>query len=494
LDCSEPSSVLQEKIVSGLSSDSRGVSEHEVFFAITGAVFDAKQVVSEVLTRNVAAVVYEGDTPPNINKEAPLIKVRDVREALAYAAHKFFEQPSYRSTNVAITGTSGKTSVSWFLSHALHALKQKTFLGGTLGYSILVEGKNPATELIELGNTSIDPISVQRLLKQAVEDGAVASVFEATSQGVVQNRMRYIAWNGAVFTNLSRDHLDLHDTMEEYEEAKARLFVNDLNSSPKEQLFAIINGDDPAGARLANRIRRQCPRIKLVVFSREQASADAMIKDVVATQTGISFSIVVDDQTISIKSSSIGTHSAYNLSCAALVLFQLGYRVEEISQALSEVPPVPGRLEYIPGGKVPVYIDYAHKPDALLKILQFLKPLVHDGRLICVFGCGGDRDAGKRSIMGEIAVGYADVPVVTSDNPRTEDPEEIIEAILEGIPQVSRSTTVVEVDRRKAIEKAIAMATPGDVVLIAGKGHEPYQEIQGVKYPFHDAEVVKAYM
>jgi UDP-N-acetylmuramoyl-L-alanyl-D-glutamate--2,6-diaminopimelate ligase len=494
LDGSGCSLDRQDKTVLGISSDSRSVSEREVFFAISGAVFDAKQVVSEVLARNVAAVVYEGDAPPNTTDEAPLIKVHDVREALAYAAHSFYEKPSYQSANIAVTGTSGKTSVSWFLSHALHILKRKTFLGGTLGYAVLAEMESPAAELTELGNTSIDPISVQRLLKEAVGNGADATVFEATSQGIVQNRMRYVAWNGAVFTNLSRDHLDLHDSMEEYEEAKARLFLNDLNSSPKEHVFAVINGDDPAGARLAFRVRRDCPRIKTVVFSKEQISADAIIKNVVTTQTGISLSVIVDDKEIVITSSSIGTHSAYNLSCAALVLHELGYRAEEISHALSEVPPVPGRLEYISGGKVPVYIDYAHKPDALLKILQFLKPLVSDGRLICVFGCGGDRDTGKRSIMGKIAAEYADVPVVTSDNPRTEDPEEIIKAILEGIPEDSRSNAVVEVDRRKAIEKAIAMATPGDVVLIAGKGHEPYQDIRGVKHPFHDGEVAKAYL
>lgn len=484
-------SLLGGREVCGISSDSRKVSANELFFAISGAVFDAKQVVSEVVARNVAAVVYEGERPRNVSKDAPLIHVHDIREALAYASHCFFGKPSHRTTNVAITGTSGKTSVSWFLSHAMHALGQKTFLGGTLGYTTLADGDSPARELTELGNTSIDPISVQRLLADAVTKGAVSSVFEATSQGVVQSRMRYVAWDGAVFTNLSRDHLDLHDTMEEYEEAKATLFLRDLASSPKHDRFAIINGDDPAGARLARRVKTECSGVRTTVFSCKDSQADALVSDIVATQKGLSFTVSKGSTTIAIKSTSIGTHNAYNLACAALVMVELGISEQSIARAVSEAPAVPGRLEHIAGGKVPVYIDYAHKPDALLKILEFLKPLVPDGRLICVFGCGGDRDTGKRSIMGKIAAEHADISIVTSDNPRTEDPEKIVADILVGVPKRLREHVIVEIDRRTAIHRAIAMAERGDVVLIAGKGHEPYQEIQGVKHPFHDGDIAR---
>ncbi len=484
--------LLGEREVCGISSDSRTISANELFFAISGAVFDAKQVVSEVVARNVAAVVYEGERPRNVSKDAPLIHVHDIREALAYAAHCFYGKPSHSTTNIAITGTSGKTSVSWFLSHAMHALGQKTFLGGTLGYTTLADDDNPARELIELGNTSIDPISVQRLLADAVAGGAVSSVFEATSQGVVQSRMRYVAWDGAIFTNLSRDHLDLHDTMEEYEEAKATLFVRDVASSPKQNRFAIINGDDAAGERLASRVRRECPEVRTIVFSSMNIEADGVLRDVVATKTGISFTLAKGGQeAISIRSSSIGTHNVYNLACAILALVELGWSTYAIEKVMSEVPPVPGRLEHIDGGKVPVYIDYAHKPDALLKVLEFLKPLVPDGRVICVFGCGGDRDAGKRSIMGQISAEHADLSVVTSDNPRTEDPDTIIADIVAGVSDALQHRVIVEVDRRAAIHKAIAMAKEGDVVLVAGKGHEPYQEIQGVKHPFHDGEVAR---
>lgn len=478
--------------VRGISSDSRSVQQGELFFAITGATFDAKGIIPDVLERGAAAVVYDGELPDSIDRSRILIGVYDVREALSYAAHRFYQAPSLSTTNIAVTGTSGKTSVSWFLSHALHLLGQKTFLGGTLGYTLLSEGESPTEGMSELGNTSIDPISVQRLLSFAAQEGAENAVFEATSQGVVQKRMRYVAWNGAVFTNLSRDHLDLHETMEAYEEAKAQLFVSDLNTSPKENPFAIINGDDPAGERLAKRLARECPRIKLVVYStQEETNATALITDLTATQTGVSCILAVDGQHISIKSPSIGTHSAYNLVSAALVLHELGFANKDIESVLALVPPVPGRLEYIGDGPVPVYIDYAHKPDALQKILAFLKPLVPEGRLICVFGCGGDRDTGKRAIMGEIASKLADVSIVTSDNPRTEDPQKIIDDILSGIPPEARAHTVVEVDRTKAIERAIGMAEPGDVVLIAGKGHEPYQEIQGIKHPFHDGAVAR---
>ena len=478
--------------VRGISSDSRSVRQGDLFFAITGATFDAKKIIPDVVERGVVAVVYDGDLPDGIDDSRSLIAVHDVREALSYAAHRFYQTPSLTTTNIAITGTSGKTSVSWFLSHALHLLGQRTFLGGTLGYTLLSDGESPTEGMSELGNTSIDPISVQRLLRTAVEQGAQNAVFEATSQGVVQKRMRYVAWNGAVFTNLSRDHLDLHETMDAYEEAKAQLFVSDLNASPKENPFAIINGDDPAGARLARRIASECPRIKVVVYSAQRdTTATAIITALSATQTGVSCEITVDGQHISIQSPSIGTHSAYNLVSAALVLHELGFTDKDISSVLAKVPSVPGRLEYIEGGPVPVYIDYAHKPDALQKILAFLKPLVPDGRLICVFGCGGDRDTGKRPIMGDIASSLADFSIITSDNPRTEDPQKIIADIVSGVPLEARAHTVIEIDRTKAIEKAIVMAEPGDVVLIAGKGHEPYQEIQGIKHPFHDGEIAR---
>jgi UDP-N-acetylmuramoyl-L-alanyl-D-glutamate--2,6-diaminopimelate ligase len=393
---------------------------------------------------------------------------------------------------VAITGTSGKTSVAWITSHALHFLGIRTFLGGTLGFQLLEGEEYPAGALKELGNTTIDPISVQKFLVGAVRDGAQAAVFEATSQGVVHRRMRDVAWDVAVFTNLTRDHLDLHGTIEAYEAAKRELFTSDLESSPKANRVAVINVDDPAGERFAHELRQNHKAIRVLCISQhKRPGVDCVIQDLQATASGTSYRLREQGgEEIIIRSRFIGTHNAYNLACAAVTLRALGYAASDISRVISKVPVVPGRLEPVGEQAVPVYVDYAHKPDALQKVLEFLKPLC-TGRLINVFGCGGDRDAGKRPVMGEISYRLADLTIVTSDNPRTEDPAEIVRQIVSGIQNPNPEKLIVEVDRKKAIEKAMAIATPRDLVVIAGKGHEPYQEIHGVKHPFHDSHIAR---
>ncbi|MFO0416214.1 MAG: UDP-N-acetylmuramoyl-L-alanyl-D-glutamate--2,6-diaminopimelate ligase [Pseudomonadota bacterium] len=478
---------FDQVLVSSVTNDSRKVTPGALFFAISGARFDARQAINQAFDNGAVAVVYEGQLdrqPPGL-----AIKVVDVRRALSYAAHVFHGAPSLQTTNIAVTGTSGKTSVTWILSHALHLLGVKTFHGGTLGYALLNEGDRPASELRELGNTSIDPVQVHELLAQAVQGGAKAAVCEATSQGVVHRRMRDVAWNGAIFTNLSRDHLDLHGTMQAYEAAKSELFTCDLASSPKAAPFAVINTEDQAGARIADTLSRRYPEIRLFTVSNQTATgAHYVITDLRSSARGLSYRLVSGAEEISISTCFIGNHNAYNLALAALALRALGYGANEIGAVLSRVPPVPGRLEPLVGAEIPIYIDYAHKPDALEKVLSFLKPLCA-GRLITVFGCGGDRDAGKRPVMGEIAYRLSDLTIVTSDNPRSEPPERIIAEVLSGIKAPSPEKLIVESDRREAIYRAIASAAPSDIVLIAGKGHEPYQEIAGVKHPFHDLEV-----
>ena len=475
--------------VAGVACDSRTVKPGEIFFAIQGAKHDARLLINEAFDKGAVAVVYEGELP--LPPKGLVIPVVDIRRALSYAAHVFFSRPSLSTTNIGITGTSGKTSVAWILSHALHYLGKKSFLGGTLGFSTLQHGLKPGAALKELGNTTIDPVTVHRFLADAVRDGAQASVFEATSQGVVHRRMRDVAWDGVIFTNLSRDHMDLHGTMEAYEAAKRELFTCDLAASEKPTRFAVINVDDEVGARLAKDLRATQPTIHVVSIALEKgASSYYHIDDLQATTAGLEYSLRSPDETIRIRAAFIGTHNAYNVGCAALALRALGYSPSEIETAIAKVPAVPGRLEPLPDARVPVFIDYAHKPDALEKVLRFLKP-VCTGRLISVFGCGGDRDTGKRPIMGEISYRLADLTVVTSDNPRSEAPESIIDAIVSGITAPEPGKLHVEVDRRAAIEYAIALAREGDVILIAGKGHEPYQEIKGVKHPFSDIAVAQ---
>jgi UDP-N-acetylmuramoyl-L-alanyl-D-glutamate--2,6-diaminopimelate ligase len=475
--------------ITSISADSRAVTPGCLFFAIQGAKVDSRELVNEVFAKGAAAVAYEGTLP--VKPVGPAVQVSDVRRALSYAAHAFFGKPSLVTTNIAVTGTSGKTSVSWILSHALHFLDVRTFLGGTLGFKLLEEGDAPAAGLKELGNTTIDPISVQRLLLEAVRNGAQMSVFEATSQGMVQRRMRDVAWDVAIFTNLTRDHLDLHGTMEAYEAAKSELFLNELASSPKSLRTAIINYDDPAGARIGEAVRRSQSAIKVLSISCEaREGIDFVIEDLKATANGLSFRLQGRTTSFEVVSPFVGRHNAYNLACAAVALHALGYESEDITSVIAKVPVVPGRLEPVGDPRIPIYVDYAHKPDALEKVLAFLKPLC-SGRLINVFGCGGNRDFGKRPVMGEISYRIADLTIVTSDNPRHEDPEAIIKEIVSGVPNADSARLLVESDRTKAIQAAVALAKPGDLIVIAGKGHEPYQEIKGVKYPFHDLHIAR---
>jgi UDP-N-acetylmuramoyl-L-alanyl-D-glutamate--2,6-diaminopimelate ligase len=485
--------------VTGISSDSRTVKEGDVFFAISGAKHDARLLMNEAFDRGARVVVYEGELP--VPPKGFVLPVVDIRRALSYAAHVFYGKPSLTTVNVGITGTSGKTSVAWMLSHALHLLGKRTYLGGTLGYTTLEPGDTPdappRVELKERGNTTIDPITVHGLMAQAVESGVQAAVFEATSQGVVQRRMRDVAWDGVIFTNLSRDHMDLHGTMEAYEAAKSELFTTDLVNSPKASRFAVINIDDAAGARIASTLVQRYSQIRVATLALAGSGSGAAtytVHNLQASVTGLSFRLVGRGESMEIKTPAIGTHNVYNAGCVAVALRELGYSSSQIEQAVAGIPVVPGRLEPVIGARIPVFVDYAHKPDALEKVLRFLRP-VCTGRLISVFGCGGERDTGKRPIMGELSYRLADVTVVTSDNPRSEEPQAIVDAIVKGIPNsaqaVKSGTLVVEVDRRKAIEFALSTAESGDVVLIAGKGHEPYQEINGVKHPFSDIAVAQ---
>lgn len=477
-------------VVHGITSDSRQVKAGDLFFAIAGAKVDARAFINDAFDKGAVGVVTDSAASAGAYK-GPVIQVSDVRRALSYAAHIFFGKPSLMTTNVAITGTSGKTSVAWILSHALHFAGVRTFLGGTLGFQLLREGDNPASSLKELGNTTIDPISVHRFLVDAVREGAQASVFEATSQGVVQRRMRDVAWDVAVFTNLTRDHLDLHGTMEAYEAAKSELFTSDLVTSPKKNRVAILNCDDEAGERFAAALRSGYPEIRVITLSqRPRPGIDFVLSDLKATDQGLSCTLEGVDVRIPLASRFVGTHNAYNIACAALTMLALGHKPGAISELIARIPVVPGRLEPVGDFSPRVYVDYAHKPDALEKVLKFLKPLCR-GRLINVFGCGGDRDTGKRPVMGEISYRLADLTVLTSDNPRTEDPDTIVGQIAAGIPTPQAARLMIEVDRRKAIAKAIQIAKPEDLIVIAGKGHEPYQEIHGVKYPFHDIQVAR---
>lgn len=475
--------------VTSITSDSRTVSPGALFICIRGAKVDARDFVSEALTRGAHVIVC--DAPLGIDAKIPVVQVKDIRLAVSAIAHIFYGTPSEKITCYGVTGTSGKTSVAWLLSHALALAGEKTLLGGTLGYAVVDPNQIESTPLQEQSNTTADPISVHRYLSDAVIEGAKNAVFEATSQGSVQKRLYDVAWDGLIYTNLSRDHLDLHNSMEEYEAAKLMLFENDLVQSKKSRIFAVINGDDSAAVRAGSALRAKSPKARVFTITGNNTDVrgeKCALSDVCASSSGLSFTLTIGDESLHLKSALVGLHQVYNIAAVVVTLFHHGVSTESIQEIIPQLPPIPGRVESVPGISRNVFIDYAHKPDALEKVLTFLKPLVK-GRLITVFGCGGDRDRGKRPMMGEISARISDISIITSDNPRTELPEGIIQEIVKGIDPGKLSSVHLEVDRKCAIRYALQLSTVNDIIVIAGKGHEPYQEIQGIKHPFSDRQI-----
>lgn len=492
--------LLRDAEIIGITADSRSVRPGSLFVAIRGEKSDGRNFLNEVFEKGAVAAIYDGEALP---ENPRLFRVDDARASLAHLASIFYSHPSLALPTIGVTGTSGKTSVGWIFAQTAARLGAPSFYGGTLGFRVFRGTAADREPMKELSNTTMDALSNQAILRQSVDEGAKAAIFEATSQGLVQKRTKYIDWKGAIFTNLSRDHLDLHGTMAAYEQAKRILFFEELVQSVQEKKFAVISTDDQAGAGIARDLRRLHPEIRTITFGTgrfptdtsgsvesTQSEDDFQLGDIKAGTSNIQFSLRSRAVRIAISAPLIGEHSAQNLACAVLSLFALGYAPEQIASAISEIPAVPGRLEPVISSQKAVYIDYAHKPDGLEKVQKFLKPLAK-GRLITVFGCGGDRDKGKRPVMGKIVEDLADVGIVTSDNPRTEAPDAIIEDILQGMGGREGFEKIVQADRRKAIVTAIEMARPQDIVLIAGKGHEPYQEIHGVKHHFSDLEEAK---
>jgi UDP-N-acetylmuramoyl-L-alanyl-D-glutamate--2,6-diaminopimelate ligase len=483
-----PTPVAEMEIVA-ITSDSRTASLGSLFICIKGAKVDARNFVTDAIQRGAVAVVT--DEPLSSQGNIPVIQVVDIRRAVSAIADAFYNNPSQKLNCYGVTGTSGKTSVAWLLSHALALVGEKTLVGGTLGYSIVDPANVAATPLQEQSNTTTDPISVHRYLAGALQNGAKNAVFEATSQGSVQKRMYDVAWDGLIYTNLSRDHLDLHNSMEEYEAAKLSLFEDDLVRSKKVRKFAVINGDDTAAVRAGKVLLAKSPQVTLYTLAthpNDLPGEICTISNVSASSSGLSFTVNLGETPLNVRSSLVGVHQIYNLAAVMITLLHHGVSADIIEKTIPLLPSVPGRVESVGGIPRHVYIDYAHKPDALEKVLTFLKPL-SKGRLITIFGCGGDRDRGKRPIMGEISARISDITIITSDNPRTESPVGIIEEIVRGIDADKRSSVHIEADRKLAIKCALELSTHDDMIVIAGKGHEPYQEIQGIKYPFSDREV-----
>ena len=463
----------------GLAYDSRKVAPGELFVAIPGLKQDGRRFIADALGRGAAAVVFDG---PDVlaGSETGRVLVPSAREALARLADAYFGHPSRALTVVGITGTNGKTTTSILVDALLRTRGGPTGLIGTIEYRI-GEERLPASQ------TTPEALELQSLLARMVERGVAGVAMEVSSHALALHRADGIELDVAVFTNLTQDHLDFHVTLDAYRDAKARLFRL-LAASAKARRTAVVNADDPAGAAMVAGLD-----LPTLTFGLGPTAA-IRPRQYRSGMDGIHMDVDTPSGSLEIASPLVGEHNVMNLLGAIGVGLALGMDRAVIAEALAGVSAAPGRFERVEAGQpFLVVVDYAHTPDALERVLATARKLLTGGgRLAAVFGCGGDRDRGKRPIMGSIASRLADRAWVTSDNPRSERPEAIVAEIVAGIPEADRARHVAEPDRRAAIRAALAWAEDGDVVVIAGKGHEPYQIIGTEVLPFDDRAEARA--
>jgi UDP-N-acetylmuramoyl-L-alanyl-D-glutamate--2,6-diaminopimelate ligase len=467
--------------VTAIAYDSRQVTPGALFVALRGARADGIRFVPQAISRGAAAIVAESPAPEGTR--VPWIQVADARDTLASLAAAFHGHPSERLALVGITGTNGKTTTSYLLSSIFEAAGVKCGRIGTIAY------RAGGTE-IEAARTTPEAPDLQRMFAAMVGDGCGACVMEVSSHALALRRVDHTRFAAAVFTNLTRDHLDFHGSMDAYFAAKRRLF-----ELLPDGAVGVINVDDHRGAEMVAAARRP------VTYAID-AAADVRPGPLSFSLDGLAFEIRTPRGTLHVRSRLVGRPNAYNILAAAAAAMALDLPFTAIESGIAALEHVPGRFQLVSGtaDNVKVIVDYAHTDDALKNLLETARPLA-SGRIITVFGCGGDRDRTKRPLMGAVAARLSDLVIVTSDNPRSEDPVAIIEEVRRGIvpppdrvmPRGQRPTSSLAiVDRREAIEKAIRDARPGDLVVIAGKGHEKYQEIGERTLPFDDVEVAGA--
>ena len=452
--------------ISGVSYDSRKTEKGDMFVAIRGFEADGHKFIPKAVENGAAVILCEEKPSCDI----PYVLVSDSRYGLAIVSRDFFGDPASEMTMIGITGTSGKTSSSYLIKHMLESkLDAKVGLIGTNGNMI-------GDEFLHTEHTTPESYELHKLFRHMADSGCTHVVMEVSSHSLTLERVAGIHFDVALYTNLSQDHLDFHGTMEEYAAAKRKLFS--MCS------IGCFNLDDAWADFM-----RDGASCRTMTFSTEKNEADLVAKDIRLTADGVRFASVSGDEISMTKLGIPGMFSVYNALGTMSVGLALGLSLADCSDAMSSAKGVKGRLEIVPTGRdFSVVIDYSHKPDALEKVLKTLKPVTR-GRLIALFGCGGDRDKLKRPIMGRIAADNADLVVVTSDNPRTEDPDEIIREIVAGMKD-KRTPTKVICDRREAIAWAIDNAAPGDVLLLAGKGHEDYQVVGHEKHHMDEREIV----
>ncbi len=467
---------------------SNEVAPGGMFFAVKGNQTDGHRYIRDAVTRGAAVVVVDSEQPID-DVDAVVVAVKNTRRALAAVSSMFFNDPSEKLYVIGITGTNGKTTTAYLVEHFL--LKNGIDVGVISTINYRYHGKvydNPLT--------TPESLDLQRILAEMASAGVTHAVMEVSSHGVAMDRVYHCWFDMGIYTNLSQDHLDFHGNMAEYWSCKKRFFTDYLMAGPKKnQAVSVINTDNPKGVELLGAMKKS-----RVISVSANASSDVRAGHLRFDQNGMSGEIRFPDNAVYFKSGLIGRYNFENIVCAAGAAIALNISPASVSQSIESFENVPGRLERIfnESGRH-VFIDYAHTPDALENVLSTLKDVI-SGRLICVFGCGGDRDKAKRRQMGKIAGKLSDFVVITSDNPRTEDPEAIIAEILKGVLNSSANECraselengfsekgyVIEADRERAIYLGVRISKPDDTVLIAGKGHEDYQIIGKTTIPFDD--------
>jgi len=460
--------------IARITSDSRQVRPGDAFAAYRGARQDGRAFIPDAIARGAGAILWDVQGFVwNREWKVPHLPIEDLKARLGAIADVIYGHPSRELWMIGVTGTNGKTSCAHWIAAGLDASGRRAAVLGTLGNGLW-------GALEDAPNTTADAALLHETLRHLASIGAQAAAMEVSSHGLDQGRVNGVAFDVALFTNLSRDHLDYHGTMAAYGAAKAKLFA-----WPGLR-FGVINADDPFGQSLIDAARSRGRKVLTYGFG----AADIVGTHLAASSTGLAFAVETPWGKGEIHTRLVGAFNAANLLGVLGVLLVSGAALEPTIGFLAEVEAPPGRMQRLGGQGAPlVVIDYAHTPDALDKVLTSLRPAVAvGGELVCVFGCGGDRDRGKRSEMGRVAARLADRVVVTSDNPRSEEPGAITSDIVHGIRETGNRRYAVEIDRAAAIATAIAEARVGDVVLLAGKGHEPYQETADVRHPFLDAD------
>lgn len=490
----------------GASEDSRSVEPGFLFIAHKGFSHDGLLFAGDALARGATAVLSDHLADCQLLTEQlgiPCIVCENTRRVISSLASSLLHEQRKSPLSIGITGTNGKTSVSWLLASSLSRLVGPTLYGGTLGFKLFCDGSIVSSA--ESSHTTPDPVSLHKALEWGAKHGAEAEVLEVSSHALSQYRTSALNFRLGMITNITRDHLDYHPNFNQYIAAKNLMFTRELDRGLVRPALAVGNLDDEITLKL---LAESCSRLKAMGFGvlnshDEVAPKLRQLEELGLAGTyclvrnqssfsGLDIDVYFNSVLTSFSSRLIGRYNASNLAAALAALLALGYELESAVGALSCAPAVPGRLEVVFAEPFAGLVDYAHTPDALERVLESVRAMC-SGRVITVFGCGGDRDRGKRPLMGSVAARLSDIVIITSDNPRSEDPMVIIDEIRSGIDESSASATSVHYDksREQAIELGFREAQPGDVLLVAGKGHENYQEILGVKLPFSDQDILR---